>query len=179
MTNGKGRKTMIEIVKTYRQSLPALRFIGKRYTDADRDQHGGYGKLWGEWFQQNAFAPLEQMGSSPEHGDAYLGLMTMGGGFAYWIGMFMPAGTEVPEGYACLDVPACDVGICWIRGREANGEIYGQHAHDLCVHTMKEAGYEFAENAIFFERYNCPRFTTPDAEGKVILDYGIAIKPEA
>ena len=27
-----------------------------------------------------------------------------------------------------------------------------------------------------FERYNCPRFTTPDEKGNVILDYGISIE---
>ena len=26
-----------------------------------------------------------------------------------------------------------------------------------------------------FERYNCPRFTSPDEAGNVILDYGISI----
>ena len=27
-----------------------------------------------------------------------------------------------------------------------------------------------------FERYNCPRFTTSDAQGCVTLDYGIAVE---
>jgi len=29
---------------------------------------------------------------------------------------------------------------------------------------------------VFFELYNCPRFTTPDDKGNVILDYGFYLK---
>ncbi|HBT16022.1 MAG TPA: AraC family transcriptional regulator, partial [Firmicutes bacterium] len=35
---------MVEIIKVYRESLPALRLIGKRYTDSDRGIDGGFGK---------------------------------------------------------------------------------------------------------------------------------------
>ena len=39
---------MFSIVKTYRQSIPAMRFIGKKYGDEDRVD-GGFGKQWGVW----------------------------------------------------------------------------------------------------------------------------------
>lgn len=35
---------------------------------------------------------------------------------------------------------------------------------------------EYAVDDWCFERYSCPRFTTPDAEGSVILDYGISVE---
>ena len=45
---------------------------------------------------------------------------------------------------------------------------------------LSEQGWEplqDKEGAIwFFERYCCPRFTTPDADGKIILDLGYYIK---
>lgn len=33
---------MITILKTQREVLPAAKLIGKRYTDADRDDSGGF-----------------------------------------------------------------------------------------------------------------------------------------
>ena len=35
---------------------------------------------------------------------------------------------------------------------------------------------EWWENDWCFERYNCPRFTSPDNNGNIILDYGISIE---
>ena len=40
---------MAQIIKTYRQSVPAMRFIGKKYEDGDR-VNGGFGKQWGDGF---------------------------------------------------------------------------------------------------------------------------------
>ncbi len=36
---------MVEITKVYRESLPSLRLIGKRYTNSDRGADGGHGVL--------------------------------------------------------------------------------------------------------------------------------------
>ena len=167
---------MVEIIKVYRESFPSLRLIGKRYMNKDRDVNGGFGAKWGEWFEKNYFETLEELGSLPENGDAYLGCMRCVDEFEYWIGMFFPEETPIPDGYMYVDIPSGDVGTCWIYGREDNGEIYGQEPHEICLSRIKEAGWQVAENAWFFERYNCPRFTTHDENGKVILDYCIYLK---
>lgn len=39
----------MKIIKVYREHMPALRLIGKRYTDADRKDEGGYAHKWKEW----------------------------------------------------------------------------------------------------------------------------------
>jgi predicted transcriptional regulator YdeE len=166
---------MFEIVKVYRESLPSLRLIGKRYTDSDR-VNGSFGSKWGEWFANGYFEPLEKLGSLPENEGAYLGCMHCVNEFEYWIGMFFAEGTPVPEGYSYVDIPKGDIGTCWIYGREDNGEIYGSEPHNMCMDKMKEAGWELAEDPWFFERYNCPRFTTPDENGKVILDYAVYLR---
>jgi len=41
---------------------------------------------------------------------------------------------------------------------------------------IKEVGWKFAEDTRFIERYNCPRFTTPNESGKVILDYCVYLE---
>ena len=69
---------MADIVKMYRQELPAFRFIGKKYGDGDR-VNGGFGSQWGEWFQNGWFEALEKLPGGGEalceDGSAYLGLM--------------------------------------------------------------------------------------------------------
>ncbi len=42
-----------EIIKVYKEHLPSLRLIGKRYTEADRV--GSFGHKWGEWFENGLF----------------------------------------------------------------------------------------------------------------------------
>lgn len=166
---------MPEIIQVCKEQLPALRLIGKRYTDADRG-NGGFGHKWGEWFQNGWFAPLEALGEVKNIENGYLGFMRCYPNFEYWIGMFLPADTPVPDGYSHIDLDAGEVGVCWIKGREDDGSIYGMH--EKCLEKLKENGmgeYRKAEDgrAYFFERYNCPRFTEKDEQGNIILDYGI------
>ena len=112
-----------------------------------------------------------KIGPLPENGDAYLGVMRcINGNFEYWIGMFS-TGTTVPEGYAYTDIPEGDIGTCYIYGHEDTGELYGLDAHNACMDEIAKAGWKLQQDPWFFERYNCPRFTTPDEHGKVILDY--------
>jgi predicted transcriptional regulator YdeE len=169
-----------EITKVYKESHPALRFIGTRYTDADRDPVTGmFSPKWGEWHSENRFGLLEKHAApDPTNGDAYIGLMGAGdAGFEYWIGMFFPENTPPLDGFDYADIPASEVGVCWIHGTEPDvymqtmqcyAELLGE---EMPVPQKEELGRWFE-----FERYNCPRFTTPDADGKIILDYGVYLK---
>ena len=46
-------------------------------------------------------------------------------------------------------------------------------AHELTNKAMEEKGYINDGFAWSMELYNCPRFTTPDEQGRIILDYYI------
>ena len=109
---------MAEIIKVFREEIPAMRFIGKKYHD-----YSG----WGEWFANGWFDVVENsMGGTGkilelwENGGGYVGLECRKDGelLEYWIGMFTPENTEVPEGFSCLDFPKANLGICWIYGRD-------------------------------------------------------------
>lgn len=167
---------MWEITKTYAESVPAMRFIGICYSDADR-VNGGFGVKWGEWFQNNRFEPLlklttEAFKESYPDADDSIGFMRWKEGepFQYWIGMFVSAGTPVPEGYDYVDLPAARLGVCWLHGPEL--ELFANEPK--CAEKLASEGYEVIQDTsgawVFFERYGCPRFTTPDADGNVILD---------
>lgn len=162
---------MAEIIKVYRQSLPDMRFVGRCYTEADR-KDGTFSHKWGEWFGQGLFEPLELKGTDEPFEDcnAYYGLCRCNAAnlFEYWIGVFLPADAAVPEGYASVDFGASDVAVCWVQGKEP--DIYFADTYA----AIREKGYEWKPDVNgtrwCFERYVCPRFTTPDENGNVILD---------
>ena len=173
---------MPEIIKTYKQSVPAMRFIGKKYGDSDR-VNGTFGAKWGEWFENSWFDVLtKQISGNPddtcEDGGASIGLMRHKDGepFQYWVGMFAPQDTDVPDGFEKVDFPKSEWGISWLYGKEA--ELYMNEGK--CAQRLGSEGITVINDpdgsCWFFERYVCPRFTTPDEKGNVILDIGFFVK---
>lgn len=168
-------ESMAEITKVFKEHVPAMRFIGKKYPD--------FGN-WGEWFANGWFDQVENaMGGVGaivniwENGGAYVSLECRKDGElpGYWIGMFAPAGTKVPDGFSCVDFEASDLGTCWIYGPE--GEV---HDTSRCRQALETHGMdirEFEDGTVYsFENCLCPRFTTPDENGNVILDYCYFVK---
>ncbi len=63
---------MAEIIKSYREAVPAMRFIGKRYSDFGH---------WGDWFAngwfdtiENAMGGVDSILALWKDGGAYVGL---------------------------------------------------------------------------------------------------------
>lgn len=167
---------MPEIIKTYKQTMPKSRFIGKQHPDPS---------AWGEWFQNGWFELIEgATGGSDavkafyEDADAYIGLMSdrSGADFRYWIGMFVSPDTKVPEGFISIDFDEMQLGVCWIYGKE--NEVYMSEGE--CAPKLISEGMTLKtdENGLrwSFERYGCPRFTTPDDKGNITLDYCCVIE---
>jgi len=175
----------MEIIKSYRQSIPAVRFIGKKYGDADRVD-GSYGYHWMQWLDSGWFDIIEQavggreaLQALYEDGTSSLGYMRYkdGAPFEYWIGMFTPPNTEVPEGFQSFDLKASDVGICWYKGTE--DEIYAKE--HLAKERIQSEGMDIQHDEQgymnFFERYNAERFVKQDEKGTTIVDIGFIVKP--
>ena len=174
-----------EIIKTYKQEIPALRFIGKKYGSNDLGNriNGMFGKYWHDWLQNGWFGIIEKQINENtktiyEDGDAYIGLEKYKEGepFEYWIGMFMPENTPVPDGYEFHDFSKGLLGVCWVYGKQ--GEVFMQEEN--CIKKLEKEGYKFlADGNGFqwsFERYGASRFTTPDEKGNIILDMCFYIK---
>ena len=165
---------MAEIIKTSKEPVPAMRFIGKKYGDEDRVD-GLFGTKWGEWFDSSWFEQLEKTGPAEGFG-YYIGLMGHENGvFKYWIGMFMPAGTDIPEGFDYMDYPACHLGICRLKGNK--NSIYCNEP--MCHDRLKAEGYEMLDREfICFERE--PLCDDPDTVGlqndEVVLDICFFVK---
>ena len=175
-----------EIVKVYREELPPMRFIGKKYT-ADDFIDSNIGDKWEEWFHTDNdwFGIIKRQDDSEiaksifdKVGETVALWYTTaeGDGSEYWIGTFMPANTPIPNGFTYMDFPASSLGICWVYGTIPH--IFG--ANEMVLKSLKEAGFEITPNEEgkywTLESYFCPRYTTPDEHGKQILDRSYFVK---
>ncbi|MDR2732839.1 MAG: GyrI-like domain-containing protein [Fibromonadaceae bacterium] len=171
-------ETKAEVVKVYKQEVPALRFIGKKYGESDLDPQRGFGPKWEEWNNNGWFEAIEKlidfnMNTVFEDGDAVIGLMltTAGKPYEYWIGKFMPAGTAVPDGYDYRDFPAATLGVSWKYGNWGN--MFNPEECPV-MEKLAQAGYKpkaINGDSWYFERYVKSRFSPPDEKGNFILDY--------
>ena len=166
-----------EIIKIYKERFPSARLIGKRYTDDDRI-NGSFGAKWSEWFQNNRFHEIlgEDLGVIPGDYGSYLGAMrVLDGKFEYWIGTIFPLNTPVRDGFEYVDIDGQNMAVCWIYGDEKSGELFGLDIYNKCLAELNKNGYVPKEDDWCMERYTCPRYTTPDEKGNVILDYCISV----
>ena len=158
----------VEIIRTYKQEIPTLRFIGKKGFN--------WNALWKNgWFDLLEKNIDEKFKSEYENWNAYLGFMKVDkyGSFDYWIGMLLPENTFVPEGFDHYDFSRGTLGICWTFGKV--NDVIKFHGHNFgCKKILEEQGHKIHYNTDttywYFERDQCPRFTTPDEKGNVIVD---------
>ncbi len=95
--------------------------------------------------------------------------------FEYVIGMlFTELPDELPEGCVAHELEEGRMLCGYVRGRDASYVIAG--AHDLVMARADKSGYEFdIDRLCLIEGYNCPRFTQPDDQGRIIFDYYIPV----
>ncbi|MEA5002225.1 MAG: GyrI-like domain-containing protein [Christensenella sp.] len=163
----------MEIVKVYKESMPHVKLIGKRYTNEDRDETGTFAGYWQQWFAEGWFDILNQCKGISGVSEDFLGAMRMtgaDGSFEYWIGAFLAPDADVPEGFDAVEISAGEIGVCWLYGNEKSGELFGMDASNMSMAAISAEGWKFSDDGWFMERYNSPRFTTPDEKGNVILD---------
>ena len=172
-----------EIIKVYKESHPALRLIGRRYTNEDRNEHGMFSDKWGELLGGDFFARLREHATpdSVNEGAAIgiCGSKSNGGAgeFEYWIGMLFPEGTPDLEGFDSADIPASEVGVCLVKGTEP--DVYMQSQR--CYGALAAAGFAVPQDMADmgrwweFERYT-ERFDEKDAEGNSVLDICVYLK---
>lgn len=163
---------MVTILKTQRESYPQVKLIGKRYSDADRDASGTFAEKWAQWFQKGWFALLQSPCGLKGISEDYVGAMRCTeAGFEYWIGILMAPEDQVPQGFEAVEIPAGDLGVCYLYGRDGSPDLFGMEAHEACLAAWEAQGWKMSPEGWFLERYNCPRYTEPDEKGNVILDY--------
>jgi hypothetical protein len=162
-----------EIIKAQRVTHPPVRFIGKRF-----ETYPNWGLAW----ENDWFGKIEAAGKCAAiNDDSFCVLVGMSeSGIEFYLGEFMEAGTPVPEGFDFADLPELSAGLVYIKGKQ--DEVYALTAPDkrgVLQAALSPAGVELPTEGgapkrwLSFERDNCPRFTDPDADGNVILDYAL------
>jgi len=156
------------IIKTYKQEIPALRFIGKKYALAEFSYKAVLGMM-DDWCFKKMFDAIEKQADQDlktlyEGGNAYTALIKGSGNATseYRIGMFMPEGTAVPEGYEMIDFPKSTLNVC---------RVYGKR--DSVINYEAECRKKLAvESKNWFSlRFNWRDFFKEDKYGKRILEY--------
>ena len=177
------------IITTYKQELPAMRFIGKVITlpsgksepmsdSVFDDIHAHLEK----WLMNSMFDAIEKntnrnLKTLYKGSGAYICLMRINSdGFPEcYLGMFMPKGTKVPGGYLKIDFPASSWGLCSVYGKKKNILHYDAE----CRTKLSEEGifqtYE-TETQWFFQRFDWHRFFEEDRYGKRLIEYCYLLK---
>ena len=146
-------------------TLPYLRLIGRT------------GTRWADWWAGGWFDALEHHAVPPFDPDYVDFIRFADGQEEAWIGMLFPADAPVPEGYGSTLLPAGNYALCYLTGREDDPALYGPAAKALCLQAVEEQG-RLVDPSLTLVRYNCPRFTTPDENGFVTVDYLLPLEGE-
>ena len=183
--NYEQENTKVRITNLYCKHMPAIRFIGKRYTTADLDANGLLMDRWNEWFQNGWFDLLNRLPGLPGYEGVPNTAYHHGEELTLWIGMLFPENTPAPEGFDTADFSAGDLAVCWLHGYRETGELYTPLARSLCLTQIRDAGYAMKLDfdgepcKWTFESYHNQRFFMPDDEGKVVMDYCVyVVEPE-
>ncbi len=159
------------IIKTYKQEIPALRFIGKKYTETEFSEKSVLNSLDDWCFKKMFDAILETSHEGLDFGGAnsYIGLMKNADGKVseYWIGMFMPQGTAVPQVYEMIDFPSSTLAVCGVYGKRDAIINYDSE----CRKKLTEEGIQLKNEGWFFQRFNWRDFFKEDKFGKRVLEY--------
>ncbi len=160
------------------KNMPEMRVIGKTICPKmDMGDDNPVPAFWEKCFSDGVFKTLETL-PNPLVKD-YVGFMCDGPDkktFTYICGMLFPKGTAVPEGFDYRDMPAMPTAVGWIQGPDK--KVYAD-AYKLTHDEMIKQGFTlYSKNSYCMELYNCPRFTTPQPNGDVILDYYMPCQPK-
>ena len=179
---GCGSKPAVEevprVINTYRQVIPASRFIGIQYGPAD----GGYSEKWCEWFSEGRFDVLRELSPEEEffqYSSATIGLMRCKENepFQYWIGMFLPADTPVPAGYSFIDFDRFEIAVAEVFGPAPNIYWFWNESREAIIEEFEDIniGRNKRGELWSMERYSCPKFTTEDEAGNRILEHAFFV----
>jgi len=164
------------IKKMYRQNLPALRFVGKKYTGNPTPWN--ILDLLDNWQIHNMFYDIEKRADIDyktffDGGDSYISLVKKNddGVFEHWMGMFMPQGTEVPQGYDMIDFPEMTISVCRMYGKRNEIIDYDTECRNKLAEDCFDLKNENLGSQCYFRRFNWHRFFEEDIYGKRLLDY--------
>lgn len=171
---------MAELINFEVKQLPKLYLIGKEKRmnmEATMGSDNPIPGFWQECKENGVISKLEEQ-NKLWFEDSTIGMMLDwergDGDFTYVIGTFFTEDAPVPEDFCKIPFEPCKVAIGYIKGQDGP-DVYSA-AHQMTEEKLKKEGYSDDGMTWCAEVYNCPRFTKPDSEGNVILDYYLPLK---
>ncbi len=170
---------MARLIKFEVVELPKIYLVGKevKYTiEVHKKGDNRISAFWDKCLADGTFSALEKQ-QEYVYQPAYVGTCIysdMGyGNFSYICGMLFKQGVTVPEGYVVHEIGEEKIGVCWIKGKDAADVC--SNAHEITMQAIKNNGLCPNQMKWSMQLFTNPRFTIPDANGEVILDYYIPL----
>lgn len=166
---------MPKLVKLEVVELPSLLVVGKELHLPGNMDVNPIPEFWQQCFAHGTFAVLEALDEYLVERDYVGWIGDWDGEYFYYIcGMLLKPGAPVPEGFVQRELPPTKVAVAWIQGPE---EEVIPYAHSITVQAAEQQGYSYDQGPNWsLELYNCPRYTEPNEQGEVILDYYLPVK---
>jgi len=160
------------IKEVFKQELPALRFIGTKCFETSAMVN--VLNMLDNWQLEGWFDIIEKQANIDyktffEGGDAYINLVRKKNDdiFEHWMGMFLPAGTKVPEGYSMIDFPKMTIIVSRVYGKR--NEIVNYETE--CRNKLTEEDLIQGDAQWYFRRFNWCDFFKEDTYKNRLLDY--------
>ncbi|PWF99867.1 GyrI-like domain-containing protein [Levilactobacillus bambusae] len=159
---------MFEVTRADKHDVQTVKFVGRRYTESDRNADGNFKDQWQQWLTNGWFTEIENIGSIAD--PAKMGVILMEkDNFSYWIGYACTMDSAIPDGCSSLILPEGEIIDTHVHGSFKNGEILGSapisQAYQYAVaRGLAKSG---TKPTRIMERFDDRRFNPNDDETTV------------
>lgn len=169
---------MAKLIKLEMIDLPQVYVVGKEIKVEMKDVMGGDNPIPAFWEKCIAEGVFETLSKQSMYGaGSWVGFMTdwqeADGVFSYSCGMMLTEPVAPTAEYTVRTIEAGKVWVSWIQGKDI-ADVCG-NAHCLTGAVLKAKEQDLDKIKWTMEVYSCPRFTTADANGEIILDYYVPV----
>lgn len=168
---------MAKLIKLETTQLPKVYVVGKEIRVKMSDIMGENNPLGGFWGKCMSDGTFNELAKQNVYSNDYVGLMVdwdAGDGyFVYICGMLLKDDVTPGSEYTVRELGSTKIAVSWVQGTDTADVC--MNAHNITAEALKEKGIDIETIGWCMEVYNHPRYTTPDANGEIILDYYVPI----
>ncbi len=155
----------VKILRIYKEVLPSLRFIGKRYN--------GNINFLSKWKELHGNDWFNVLSKANPYNEAYIGgKRIVNGMLEYWIGMLFLPNTKVPDEFEYVDIDFVNCATFTLYGKPL--KVISFETHNLCLDELEKYSMKRYEDHWCFECFK-NRYDIIDTERNIIIDYKISI----
>ncbi len=172
---------MAELIKFEFRNLPKIYVVGKeiKVKVSEVMMNNPIPKFWKSCMEDCFFNDID-FNKETVYENSLVGFMSEinGDGFSYICGVPLTHNEfTAPDDYTIKETEPMNVAVGYVKGKDV-ADVYMQ-AHQFTIEEIKARGYKTDMNSWCMELYNNPRFTQPDQEGNIIMDYYLPCFPES